>query len=133
MANGLNVGKHGSVKVNGNTVINITDWNVSDAQPVIKVKVFDQDTPKIAGSGFREVTGNISGYLDPTDGNYQTNMLSNYASGGSVDLELYFNATEYYSGTAYLTKRDFSATADDEVCPVSYDFELDGTITENLS
>ena len=129
MANGLSKGNDGKIELDGNTLINLSAWSFDDETPVLSVAVFDQDMMKVAGTGIRTISGSASGYLDTTTASYQVSAEGNFLNGTSATAKLYFNTTEYFTGTVYFSKMSVSSEADDSIVPISFDFMVDGGLT----
>jgi hypothetical protein len=113
-----------TVKIGTTTILDMANWTVTDTKEPISAPVFGEDFNKVHGMGIRNVSGNISGYLNTADTTGQNTLESAFASGGYIDdFRLYFNSTEYYKGTkVYITTYNSSATSEDAVVPISFDF-----------
>jgi hypothetical protein len=112
------------VKLGTVTVLDMATWSITDTRSAISAPVFGEDFNKVHGMGIRNVTGSITGYLNASDTTGQNVILSAYENGTALsDFRLYFNDTEYFQGTeVYITTYNTSATAEDAVVPVSFDF-----------
>lgn len=119
-------GKGASAKISTNIITDIGDWNLNIENDLQDVTEFG-DTWKSRISGLLDATGSFSGRWDVSatqQGLLQTGMLA----GTSIALRLYVNASNYYSGTAFLKSQNPKATVSG-VVEIEWNFEIDGALT----
>lgn len=115
------------VYVSGGTPVidELTEWSLSIANDTVETTAWG-DTwkeflPLIPGA-----TGSFSG--NHSHGSVQLGLGTALATGTLVGLKLYLNATQGYSGSAYLTGQN-PATSITGKADTSYDFTMSGAVT----
>lgn len=81
------VGTNGKVKTGstgGNTVAELNEWNYQKETTPITGQSFGDDLEK-AEAGIRKITGNLTGFYDPSDTDGQATLVD----GAKVRLDLY--------------------------------------------
>lgn len=119
------------VKLGTTALLDMATWTFTDGKAPITAPVFGETFNKVHGMGIRNVTGTITGYLNTADSTGQIAIQTAYEAGTALsDFRVYINDTDYWSGTSvYISNFNSSATAEDAVVPVSFDF----TASENWS
>ncbi len=119
-------GKGGSVKIGANTA-NVSSWSLDISPDMI-------DTSKLGESwkgvipGLLDATGSIEADYETTDTNGQTALQTALLNQTTVTLNLYVDATHYYSMSAYITGMNVEVPSDDKVTR-SVDFQQTGGVT----
>lgn len=123
-------GKYGSVKIGSSCVAEVDNWRVS--KQCILHDYATCETPGDEGTGVvagrRKHSGSMGGIYDPTD------PVENYfEEGDSVVLKLYYTATKYYQGTAYIEELSIPNVDIVEGAPVRWEatFRVHGLLTNN--
>lgn len=117
-------GKNGKVMVGATTVAELDEWNYNPTMDLI------EKTPFLNNSKTRQATlndssGSFKGRHDMTDTNGQVALHNAMVAGTLVSLKLYVNATNFYSGSAFIKGKPtkFSVGGLGEV---QFDFQGDG-------
>lgn len=116
-------GTGGSVKLGSNTVAEIGEWSLDIGLDTNEVSAFG-DSWKRFITGLKGWTGSATGRFDQTDTNGQVALQNALLNGTTVSIRLYVNATNYYSGTAYITQESPKASVGGTV---DVDFSFTGT------
>lgn len=122
-----NSGIDGKVVLTASTVANISEWNL-DMKHNVQDDTEFTDTWESKLKGLLSGTGSFKGSFDYADTNGQTALHTAFLGTTTVALKLYFNSTDYYSLTAYLTDLKSSNKVDGKV-EVEYAFVATGAIT----
>lgn len=121
-------GKDGSVDVGANTVAELSEWSLDVSQDLLESHSFGDDWKENIG-GLREWSGSASGSWDMSDTNgqkaLQDALLSTVAT---VSLTLNVNASNAYSGDAYITSINVGAAVDGKV-EVTFNFQGNGSLS----
>jgi predicted secreted protein len=124
----IKTGSEGKLALGANQVANIKDWKLNTGFTKVEYtnlgEDWDQNQPttgnfKATASGQFEVD---------TDTNGQTAIQTAYLAKTSVALRLYVDATQYYSGTAFISKLDVENTAKG-IVTISFEFTGTGALT----
>lgn len=123
-------GKGGSAKIGANTIAEVTSWTMD-----IAIDMLDSTS---LGDSWREFiaglaggTGSVEVKWDiPNDANGQTALQTAALAGTTVTLNLYVNATNYYSGSAYVSNVNVSDPVDDLVT-ATFDMQFTGAVSYN--
>jgi predicted secreted protein len=120
-------GKAGLVKIGTDTVANINNWSLDSSLDVLDTTEFG-DSFKNYIAGLKDWKATVEGYWDcAADTVGQTALQTAFLAGSSVTLKLYVNATNYYSGTAFITGFSPEAAVDD-VVNISLEFQGSGVL-----
>jgi len=124
-------GKGGLVKVGTtNTVAEVTSWTNDIAIDMLDSTSLGDDWREYV-AGLAGATGSVECNWDVvTDTNGQAAFQTAALAGTTVTLDLYVNATNYYSGTAYISNVSISDPVDDLVT-CTFDFQYTGAVTYN--
>lgn len=119
-------GKGGAAKISTNIITDIGEWSLGLTNDLQDITEFG-DTWKSRISGLLDGTGTFSGRWD-VGSTQQLACQTGFLAGTSIALRLYVNASNYYSGTAFLKgqtpKANVSGTVD-----IEWAFEIDGAVT----
>jgi hypothetical protein len=117
------------VKLGTVEIADMATWSFTDEKAPITAPVFGETFNKVHGMGIRNVTGSVTGYLNTSDSTGQILIQTAYEAGTALsDFRVYINDTQYWLGTSvYISNFNTSATAEDAVIPISFDF----TASEN--
>lgn len=131
-------GTNATVKVAESvTVLAMASWSFTDERDALKAPVFGDACNKVHGMGTRNISGSVEGYLATDDTTGQDVLITAYKAGTTVSgFRLYVDDTVYFhaDGTdtndgTYITSYNSSA-AQNEIVPVTFNFEVSGTWTE---
>lgn len=123
-------GKGGSAKIGANTIAEVTSWTMDIAIDMLdSTSLGDSWREFIAG--LAGATGSVEVKWDiPNDANGQTALQTAALAGTTVTLNLYVNATNYYSGSAYVSNLNVSDPVEDLVT-ATFDMQFTGAVTYN--
>lgn len=122
------IGYAGKVTIGANTAAELKNWKMDLGADMQDVTVFSTTGWKTFLAGLKEWSGSAEGNFDMTDTNGQLALQNALINGTSVALKLYVNATNYYSGTAFV-KKVAPEAAVDGVVSVAFDFQGSGALT----
>jgi hypothetical protein len=94
-------GNGGAVKIGANTVAEINKWSLSYGHNLGDTAAFG-DTWEEKSPGLGRCSGSFSGSYDPSDTNGHVALRTAALNGTPVTLNLYEDATKYYSVSAYI-------------------------------
>lgn len=121
-------GKGGKVTVGANTVAKVTSWSLDISADTLETTALG-DTFKGVIVGLLDASGSLDcTYEVNTDTNGQTSLQTSFLAGTSITPKLYVNATNYYTGTAFITGMNVETPVDDKVS-VSFDIQFSGAVT----
>lgn len=127
----LSTGKVCSVKIGANTVTYLGAWALNKNTNTEDTSHFGTvDETNIATTNNWDATA--EGFLDPADTNGQIALIQAQETQTEITLKLYINATQYWSGTAIVTKVSPAPTAKG-VTKISYGFKGSGSCDLTLS
>lgn len=123
-------GNEGTVKVGSNAVAEIDNFSFQEsASPVEDTAMGDTWKTYIAGTGFNEWSGSLECHWDETDTNGQEALTIN----AGVTLNLYpegaTTGDKYYTGTAIITRINWTVPKDGSTIRRSFDFTGNGVLT----
>ena len=96
-------GKSGKVSLGANDVAELKSWSLDLGSAVIETTSLGAAW-KSSISGLKEWKASADGnWIMNTDTNGQTALQNAYLNGTTVTLKLYVNATNYYSGSAFVS------------------------------
>lgn len=123
-------GKGGSAKIGANTIAEVTSWTMDIAIDMLdSTSLGDSWREFIAG--LAGATGSVEVKWDiPNDANGQTALQTAALAGTTVTLNLYVNATNYYSGSAYVSNLNVSDPVENLVT-ATFDMQFTGEVTYN--
>lgn len=125
----VKTGNLGAVKIGASTVTEINKWSLSYGPNLEDIAAFGDSWEK-KGAALRKCSGSFSGAYDPSDTNGHVALRTAALNGTSVTLNLYEDASKYYSVTAFIeVALDVEETQAAE--QVSYTFTGSGTLTYN--
>lgn len=122
-------GKSGNVKLGANAVTELGNWKLD-------IDLDLKDKTNFASSGWKESVACLKSFSGSAEGtwnvasdtNGQKALQDALLNGTTVALSLYTNATNYYSGSAYVKKLSVEEPVDD-VVKFSFDFDGTGALT----
>lgn len=121
-------GKGGSVKIGTNVVAEIKSWSLDIGADNLD-KTALGDAWKSFIQGLKEWSATAEGnWVINTDTNGQKAIQDAYLAGNTVTLNLYVNATNYYSGTALISGISVETGVEDLVT-VSFEFQGSGALS----
>ena len=123
-------GKDGNVTLGSSEVASIKTWKVDPE--------FDMLETTALGDDWKSFISGLAGWSASAEGDYvinsdtsgQTSLQTSFLAGTSVSLKLYVNATNYYSGTAFISKMPVE-TPVGETVTVSLEFQGTGALSYN--
>lgn len=121
----LYMGKDGSIRIGTNIIGNIDKWDLSIKQTHPDITQYgDTNGMRAFGDAIFEWSGTASGTLDLGDAQ-QVTLANNFQTTNiptSVALQLYWNASSYWFGSAYITDMVPASKVGDKVA-VSFTFQ----------
>ena len=122
-------GLTGKLVLGTDTVANIGTWTLNSTVPMNETTSFTE-TWKTQLPGPGEWSIDAEGFYNDDDTNGQVAIQTAYLAKTSVTIKAYVDATNYYSGTAYISK--FSPANDAKgVCKISLTFSGTGALAYN--
>jgi predicted secreted protein len=123
-------GKGGSARLGVNTIAEVTSWSMDIATDMLDSSSLGDSWREFV-AGLNGATGSVEVNWDVvTDANGQAALQTAVLAGTTVTLDLYVNATKYYSGTAYVSNFNVSDPVDDLVT-ATFDAQFSGAVTYN--
>ena len=123
-------GKGGKLSIGAEKVSSIESWSLDLGLDTLEITALGDDW-KTFISGLKEWSASAEGsFLIHTDTNGQTALQNAYLNGTEVNLRLYLNATNYYSGNAFISGLSVEDPVDDKIS-VSFEFQGSGELTYN--
>ncbi|MEA1961279.1 MAG: phage tail tube protein [Bacillota bacterium] len=123
-------GKSGKLSLGDNTVSDIKDWSLDLGADTIDVTALGDEWKNYI-AGLKEWSASAEGsFAIHTDTNGQAALQTAFLNGSEVALKLYLNATNYYSGSAYISSLSVEDPVDDAV-NVSFEFQGTGALSYN--
>lgn len=119
-------GNAAAAKIGTNTILEMGEWN-ADIERAVEDDTEFGDTWESGVATMGKGSGSMKGRWG-ADGTQQAAMQNAMLNGTTVALRLYVNASNYYSGTAYVTKVSPSATVKGLV-EMEYGFQFTGAVT----
>jgi|TARA_R110002072_G_scaffold15938_1_gene63269 hypothetical protein len=127
----VHTGSEGTVKVGSNTIAEIRSFSIDETHDAIE-KTAMGDSYRSFSTGLSSWSGSIECWWDETD----TSGQGALDVGASVTLNLYPEGATtgdiYYSGTALISGKTISASADGMV-EASYSVQGSGGLTESTA
>jgi predicted secreted protein len=123
-------GKGGSAKVGANTIASINNWSLDVTMNTAETTALG-DSVKSHIATIYEWSGQLEGaFRVHDDTNGQTALQTAFLAGTPVTLNLYVNASNYYSGSAIITSMPVKVAVEDKV-GISFAFQGSGALTYN--
>lgn len=123
-------GKSGKLNISANVVSNISNWSLDLGLDTLDITALGDEWKKFI-AGLKEWSASAEGsYSIHTDTDGQTALQNAYLNGTEVELRLFVNATNYYSGNAFISSLSVEDPVDDKVS-VSFEFQGTGALTYN--
>lgn len=126
------VGRGGSVRIGANTVAGMAQWSIDCEAENIDVTNFGSNGWKEFLAGLREWSGSFEGNFVPGDTNGQIALSNAWLNGTTVALELRFDATRRFSGTALISNMSTEVPLDDKAS-ISFDYQGTAALTMVLT
>lgn len=123
-------GKGGSAKIGANTIAEVTSWSMDISADMLDSTSLGDDWREFI-AGLNGATGTVEVKWDiPNDANGQTALQNALLNGTTVTLNLYVNATNYYSGSAYVSSLSVEDPVEDLVT-ATFEAQFTGAVTYN--
>lgn len=122
------MGKDGSIKI-GAVDIALDSWSLNTTVNTAEITKYGQTT-KVNAATLKEWTAEGSGTLDKADAQ-QSALLGQFEDSGTistVDLRMYIDSAQYWSGSAIVTAAPITSTVGDKVS-VSFSFVAAGGLS----
>ena len=117
-------GKSGKLGLGASTVVDISSWSLDLGVDTLDVTALGDDWKKFI-TGLKEWSASAEGFYSVhTDATGQKALQDAYLNSTEIAMKLYVNATNYYSGNAYISGLSVEDPVDDTV---SISFEFQGT------
>lgn len=126
------IGRGGSVRIGANTVAGISQWSIDCEAENVDVTDFDSLGWKEFLAGLREWSGSFEGNFTPGDTNGQIALSNAWLNGTTVSLELRFDATRRFTGTALISNLSAEVPVD-EKASISFDYQGTAALTMVLT
>ncbi len=123
-------GKAGSIKLTTNTIAEVQDWSLDIGTDMMEDTALLNDWKSFV-AGLKEWSASAeSSWAVATDTNGQTAAQAAFLAGTTVEVRLYVDGTNYYSGNAYITGLSVS-TEVSGIVTASWDFQGTGELSYN--
>lgn len=123
-------GKGGSAKIGANTIAEVTSWSLDISADMLDSTSLGDDWREFI-AGLNGATGSVEVKWDiPNDANGQTALQTAVLNSTTVTLNLYVNATNYYSGSAYVSSLSVEDPVEDLVT-ATFEAQFTGAVTYN--
>ena len=123
-------GKDGSAKIGANTIAEVTSWSMDISADMLDSTSLGDDWRESI-PGLNGATASLEVKWDiPNDANGQTALQNAILNGTTVTLNLYTNASNYYSGTAYISSLNVEDPVEDLVT-ATFEAQFTGAVTYN--
>ena len=123
-------GKNGKVIIGSGTtkVVGIKNWSLELSLENLETTALGDDWKNYI-SGLKEWTASAEGDFEViTDTTGQKLLSDAYLSGSTVEVKLFVDATNYFTGTAYINSLSIEDPVDD-VVTISIEFTGNGALT----
>ena len=123
-------GKNGKVIIGTGTtkVVGIKNWSLELSLETLETTALGDDW-KNSISGLKEWTASAEGDFEVTTDTTGQKLLSDaYLAGTTVEVKLFVDATNYYTGTAYINSLSIEDPVDD-VVTISIEFTGNGALS----
>lgn len=123
-------GKNGKVIIGTGTtkVVGIKNWSLELSLETLETTALGDDWKNYI-SGLKEWTASVEGDFEVTTDTTGQKLLSDaYLAGTTVEVKLFVDATNYYTGTAYINSLSIEDPVDD-VVTISIEFTGNGALS----
>lgn len=123
-------GKNGKVIIGTGTtkVVGIKNWSLELSLETLETTALGDDWKNYI-SGLKEWTASAEGDFEVTTDTMGQKLLSDaYLAGTTVEVKLFVDATNYYTGTAYVNSLSIEDPVDD-VVTISIEFTGNGALS----
>ena len=123
-------GKNGKVIIGSGTtkVVGIKNWSLELSLETLETTALGDDWKNYI-SGLKEWTASAEGDFEViTDTTGQKLLSDAYLAGSTVEVKLFVDATNYFTGTAYINSLSIEDPVDD-VVTISIEFTGNGALT----
>lgn len=121
-------GKNGSVKIGADTMNEVQSWSLDIGHDMLEDTALG-DNWKSYVAGLGEWTSSIEVKFDLTDA-AQSALHTAMLNGTSITVKLYTNATNYYTGTGYISSFSIEDPVEDLIS-ASLEIQGSGTLSYN--
>lgn len=123
-------GKGGSARIGVNTIAEVTSWSLDVSTDMLDSTSLGDNWREFV-AGLNGATGSVEVKWDlSNDTNGQTALQNALLNGTTVTLDLYVNATKYYSGSAYVSSLSIEDPVEDLVT-ATFETQFTGAVTYN--
>lgn len=123
-------GKSGKLGLGANTVVDVSSWSLELGADTLDVTALGDDWKKFI-AGLKEWSASAEGFYSVhTDATGQKALQDAYLNSTEVSLKLFVNASNYYSGSAYISGMSVEDPVDDTVS-ISFEFQGTGALSYN--
>lgn len=123
-------GKSGKLELGSSNVVDISSWSLELGTDTLEVTALGDDWKKFI-AGLKEWSASAEGFFSVhTDTTGQKALQDAFLNGTEVALKLKVNATNYYSGNAYISGLSVEDPVDDTVS-ISFEFQGTGALSYN--
>ena len=121
-------GKSGSARLGANTIAEVTSWSLDISSEMLDSTSLGDDWKEFI-AGLRGATGSVEVKWDVvSDANGQAALQTAFLNGTAVTLDLYVNATKYYTGSAYISSLSVEDPVEDLVT-ATFEMQFSGAVT----
>ena len=121
-------GKGGSARLGANTIAEVTSWSLDVSTDMLDSTSLGDDWREFI-AGLNGATGSVEVKWDVvTDTNGQTALQTAMLNNTTVTLDLYVNATKYYTGSAYISSLSIEDPVEDLVT-ATFEVQFTGAVT----
>lgn len=123
-------GKGGSAKIGANAIAEVTSWSMDISADMLDSTSLGDSWREFV-AGLNGATGSVEVKWDiPNDADGQTALQNAILNGTTVTLNLYVNASNYYSGSAYVSSLSVEDPVEDLVT-ATFEAQFTGEVTYN--
>ena len=123
-------GKSGKLEIGTSVVSEINNWSLDIGTDTLEVTALGDDWKEFI-AGLKEWSASSEGTFNiPADNTGQKAVQDAFLNGDMVTVKLYVNATNYYSGSAYISSLNVEDPVDDAVT-ISFEFQGTGALAYN--
>jgi TP901-1 family phage major tail protein len=121
-------GKKGKVMIGANAVTALNNWSLELGLDTLETTAFGDEWKNFI-AGLKEWSASSEGaYNVHADTNGQAALQNAFLNGTEVDLKLYVNTTNYYSGQAIISSLSVEDPVDD-IVTISIEFQGNGALS----
>ena len=122
-------GKDGKAQLSSNDIANVVNWSLDVGIDMADITALGDEWKENLPT-LSEWSGSLECSFDQADTNGQVALRTAALAKTQITVNLYVNATNYYSGSAYVSSLGVETPVDDKVS-MSVELTGDGALTYN--